>query len=206
RRSPLRGAGSLPSSDPARGPLCQLGPEPRTLSGPTHRQCALPALPPEQSAKHQRLAAGPGIPPGKNPPPPPPPRPPPPPLRSPPNSRPTLVCRPPISLRMSGPKRTATHHDQEAPRPLWPQVEPFCSRRSRRGAPYHPAHPLLLLAGRAARRRGRLCPHHPCAPNGKVRELAHPSRAARRPARPPPWRALPSPRRKPLPPPPTPPA
>jgi hypothetical protein len=62
---------------------------------------------------------------------------------------------PPICPRMNGPKRTRTRHDrhdQEVPRALRPQVEPVCARRACRGSACRPAHSVLLLAGRAARR------------------------------------------------------
>src|SRR5262249_31776875 len=75
-----------------------------------------------------------------------------------------------------------TRPDQPATRALWPQVEPFCSRRSRRGSPCLSAHAILLLAGGAARGRGRICAHHRCARNRQVGDPAPPRRATWEPA------------------------
>ena len=63
--------------------------------------------------------------------------------------------------------------------PLRPQVEPLRSRRAGRGAARQPPHRGLLLARRAARRRGRLRPRHRRARRRQVRHLAHSRRAAR---------------------------
>ena len=101
-------------------------------------------------------------------------------------ARPAGRHRPAAGLSAQG-RTTATTkettHEQEDAGALRPQVEPVRPRRAGRGAARQPAHRVVLLARRAARRRRRLRPRHRRARHRQVRHPAHPRRAARRATR-----------------------